>query len=59
MWLVAIITGFLAKKEIKEKPGLKGDGLATGGIALGFLSLVIMIILTIVQVAFGAFDQMY
>lgn len=59
MWLVAIITGVLAKKEIKEKPGLKGDGMALAGIILGSLSLLIMIILTILNVVFGAFDQMF
>jgi Domain of unknown function (DUF4190) len=59
MWLVAIITGILAKKEIKEKPGLKGDGMALAGIILGALSLVIMIILTIINIASGAFSQMF
>jgi len=59
MWLVAIITGILAKKEIKEKPGLKGDGMAMAGIILGALSLVIMIIFTIIQIASGALNQMF
>ncbi len=54
MWLVAIITGFMAKAEIKKNPNLTGDGLATGGIVLGFLSLVIIVVLTIVQIATGA-----
>ena len=58
MWLVAIITGVLAKKEIKEKPGLKGDGMALAGIVLGGVSLVIIIVVTILNFVFGGFAQM-
>ena len=58
MWLVAIITGFMAKSEIKKNPNLTGDGFATGGIVLGFLSLLIMIVLTIIQIATGALSTL-
>ena len=39
--LVAIITGHMAKKEIKESMGrLGGDGMATGGLVMGYLQLI-------------------
>lgn len=60
MWIVAIITGILAKSEIKKKPDqLKGDGMALAGIIMGALSLLIMIILTIVQISMGALDAYF
>jgi TRAP-type mannitol/chloroaromatic compound transport system permease small subunit len=60
MWLVAIVTGVLAKGEIKKKPDeLKGDGMALAGIIMGAVSLVIMIILTIVQLSMGALDAFF
>ncbi len=38
--IVAIITGHMAKKEIKESGGrLTGDGLATGGLVLGYIAI--------------------
>jgi hypothetical protein len=56
VWLVAIITGFLAKAEIKKNPELGGNTMATVGIVLGFLSLLIMIVLTILQLTLGVFN---
>ena len=39
--LVAIITGHMAKKEIKENPGrLGGDGMATAGLVMGYLQMI-------------------
>ena len=39
--LVAIITGHMAKREIKESMGqLGGDGMATAGLVLGYLQLI-------------------
>ena len=39
--LVAIITGHMAKKEIKERMGREGgDGMATAGLVMGYLQLV-------------------
>jgi hypothetical protein len=38
--LIAIITGHLAKKEIRQSEGLLGgDGLATAGLVLGYANL--------------------
>jgi uncharacterized protein DUF4190 len=40
--LIAIITGHLAKKEIRQSDGLlAGDGLATVGLLLGYANLVL------------------
>lgn len=39
--LVAIISGHMAKREIRESMGQKsGDGMATAGLVLGYLQLV-------------------
>jgi hypothetical protein len=38
--IIAVITGHMAKKEIRESMGrLTGDGLATAGLILGYLNL--------------------
>lgn len=38
--LIAIITGHMAKKEIRQSDGLLGgDGLATAGLVLGYANL--------------------
>jgi hypothetical protein len=43
--LTAVITGHLAKKEIRESSGqLGGDGFATAGIVLGYVQLVLVVI---------------
>ncbi len=40
--VVAVITGHMAKNEIRESGGrISGDGLATAGLILGYSSLVI------------------
>jgi hypothetical protein len=40
--LVAVVTGHMAKKEIRESRGrVGGDGLATAGLIMGYSSLVI------------------
>ena len=53
--IVALITGFMAKKEIKESMGsLGGDGLATIGIVLGFVGIAIgLLVCCIVFFSFG------
>jgi len=39
--LVAIITGHMGKREIRESNGqLAGDGMATAGLVLGYLQLI-------------------
>jgi hypothetical protein len=43
--IAALITGYLAKKEIKESSGsVGGDGLATGGIVLGWIGVGLTVI---------------
>jgi hypothetical protein len=45
--IAAVITGHLAKKEIKESGGtIKGSGMATAGLILGYIQLA-MIVLSI------------
>src|SRR5512139_3216588 len=40
--MIAVITGHLAKKEIRQSDGLLGgDGLATAGLVLGYANLVL------------------
>ena len=40
--IIAVITGHLAKKEIRQSEGLLGgDGLATAGLVLGYANLVL------------------
>jgi len=42
--IAAIITGHLAKKEIRESNGeLSGDGMATAGLIMGYASIVIVL----------------
>jgi hypothetical protein len=43
--IVAIITGHMAKTEIKNNPGkFTGDGMATAGLILGYANIVIVVI---------------
>ncbi len=43
--IVAVITGPMAKKEIRESAGaLSGDGLATAGIVLGWIGIALTIL---------------
>jgi hypothetical protein len=43
--LVAVITGHMAKSEIKKSNGaLGGDGMATAGLILGYIPLVLSIL---------------
>jgi len=38
--IIAVITGHMAKKEIRESGGtLTGDGLATAGLVLGYVQI--------------------
>ena len=40
--IIAVITGHMAKKEIRQSDGLLGgDGLATAGLVLGYANLVL------------------
>lgn len=50
--LVAIITGHMAKAEIKEQAGaLGGDGLATAGLVLGYLSIGLSVCICLIALA--------
>ncbi len=43
--LVAIITGHMARKEIQSAPErFDGDGLAVGGLVLGYLQLALIVL---------------
>ncbi|MBT3338372.1 MAG: DUF4190 domain-containing protein [Anaerolineae bacterium] len=55
--LVAIITGHMAKREIRESMGrLGGDGMATAGLVLGYLQIVpsiLCICIVLIMLAMG------
>jgi len=43
--LVAVITGHMAKREIPANTGrITGDGLATAGLVLGYLQLLVVVV---------------
>lgn len=43
--IVAVITGYMARKEIQESSGaLSGDGMATVGLVLGWIGIALMVI---------------
>ena len=42
--IAAIITGHMARKEIRRNPALAGDGMAVGGLILGWSSVVLWIL---------------
>lgn len=51
--LVAIVTGHMARKEIRNSGGrLDGDGLAVGGLVLGWVSAALWLIGIVVFVVF-------
>ena len=55
--LVAIITGHMAKREIRESMGrLSGDGMATAGLVLGYIQIVpalLCICIVVIMLAMG------
>ena len=55
--LTAIVTGHMAKKEIKESLGqIAGDGMATAGLVMGYLQLipaVLCICIILIMLAMG------
>ena len=59
--IIAIITGHLAKKEIRQSDGLLGgDGLATAGLVLGYSNLALgvcgcLLVLIFPALLLGAF----
>lgn len=51
--LVAIVTGHLARSEVRRSNGaMDGDGLAIGGLVLGYLSIALAVIAVILAVLF-------
>ena len=53
--LLAIITGHMARKEIRANPALSGDGLAVTGLVLGYVAIglgVAAILFVVVAVLF-------
>ena len=46
--IVAIITGHMARAEIRRNPDtMEGDGMAVGGLVLGWLSIVLTVLVVI------------
>lgn len=55
--IAALILGFLARKEIAESGGMKtGGGMATAGLVLGAIGIVISLVWTILWIATGSFN---
>jgi hypothetical protein len=51
--IAAVITGHLAKKEIRESGGtLTGDGMAVTGLVLGYIQLGLLVLAVFCAVAF-------
>ena len=42
--VLAIILGRSAKREIAERPGLGGEGMATAGIVLGWCGVAVVLV---------------
>lgn len=54
--IAAIITGHMAKKEIKESMGqLGGDGMATAGLVMGYASVAIVLCVCLAMAGMMAF----
>lgn len=53
--IIAVITGHMAKKEIRESRGLLGgDGLATAGLVLGYSNLALGLCACLLIILFPA-----
>jgi len=53
--IIAVITGHMAKKEIRESQGLLGgDGMATAGLILGYSNIIIGLCTCVVLILFPA-----
>jgi hypothetical protein len=53
--IIAVITGHMAKKEIRESTGLLGgDGMATAGLVLGYSNLVLGLCVCLALILFPA-----
>ena len=57
--IAAVVTGFLARKQIAESQGfLKGDGMAMAGLVLGGTSIVVAVVVWILNLT-GATDSSF
>lgn len=55
--IAAVITGSLAKKEIKESNGtLTGGGMATAGLILGWIQIILVILAIVAIVVLAIFS---
>jgi len=53
--IIAVITGHMAKNEIKNSRGqLSGDGMATAGLLLGYTNLILGLCICLVVLLFPA-----
>ncbi|WP_066095763.1 DUF4190 domain-containing protein [Xanthomonas massiliensis] len=50
--LVAIVTGHMARAEIRRDPQMDGDGLAVAGLVLGWLMVALAVLALFVLVVF-------
>ncbi|ASR44559.1 DUF4190 domain-containing protein [Luteimonas sp. S4-F44] len=50
--LVAVITGHLARAEIRRTPELDGDGMAVAGLVLGYVQFVATVVGIVVLMLF-------
>lgn len=51
--IVAVITGHMARAEIRRGPGrIEGDGLAIGGLVLGYLQIAMLLLGFLVLILF-------
>ncbi|NOY75542.1 MAG: DUF4190 domain-containing protein [Kiritimatiellaeota bacterium] len=56
--IAAIICGFISKGKIAKDPNLKGGGMALTGIILGFVSIVVIGLVTMLGVANAIMNNM-
>jgi hypothetical protein len=55
--LAAAVTGFIARRQINASQGtLKGAGMATSGLVLGVVSVVLGLLIWVVLISSGALD---
>ncbi len=43
--IVAIITGHMARREIRDNPDIEGNGMALGGLLLGYAMVVVLAVM--------------
>ena len=50
--IAAIISGHMARREIRQNPALGGDGMALGGLILGWASVLLWVLGIVVFILF-------